>query len=413
MVRILIFVGIVLTLDFYALQSIRSVSKNTWLTVLYVLCSLFVLGNIIYQAMSLNRSSGVNHGFYTAFALFVLFYVPKFILIAAMFGEDVFRLFEGIYNTAFSKSNTGDAFFKTRRAFIGKLALGVSAIPFLSILYGITKGKYNYKVLKYTLFYDDLPQEFDGYKVTQISDIHSGSFDEKAKIEYAVDLINEQASDVIMFTGDLVNSKTSEMLPWKSVFSKLSAKDGVFSVLGNHDYGDYLRWPSEEAKIKNFQDMLMLQKDMGFQLLLNESKFIEKDGARLAVIGVENWGKGFKQKGDLKKATSQISKDDFKILLSHDPSHWQYEVIDDKLHYQLTLSGHTHGMQFGIEIPGVFKWSPIKWRYKYWAGLYQNAGQFLNVNRGFGFLAFPGRVGIWPEITVITLKKGKKPLNNL
>ena len=385
MIRILFFLGIVLTLDFYALQSIRSVSKNTWLTVLYVLCSLFVLGNIIYQAMSLNRSSGVNHGFYTAFALFVLFYVPKFILIAAMFGEDVFRLFEGIYNTAFSKSNTGDAFFKARRAFIGKLALGVSAIPFLSILYGITKGKYNYKVLKYTLFYDDLPQEFDGYKVTQISDIHSGSFDEKAKIEYAVDLINEQASDVIMFTGDLVNSKTSEMLPWTS----------------------------EEAKTKNFQDMLTLQKDLGFQLLLNESKFIEKDGARLAVIGVENWGKGFKQKGDLKKATSQISKDDFKILLSHDPSHWQYEVIDDKLHYQLTLSGHTHGMQFGIEIPGVIKWSPIKWRYKYWAGLYQNAGQYLNVNRGFGFLAFPGRVGIWPEITVITLKKGKKPLNNL
>lgn len=413
MIRILFFLGIVLTLDFYALQSIRSVSKNTWLTVLYVLCSLFVLGNIIYQAMSLNRSSGVNHGFYTAFALFVLFYVPKFILIAAMFGEDVFRLFEGIYNTAFSKSNTGDAFFKARRAFIGKLALGVSAIPFLSILYGITKGKYNYKVLKYTLFYDDLPQEFDGYKVTQISDIHSGSFDEKAKIEYAVDLINEQASDVIMFTGDLVNSKTSEMLPWKSIFSKLSAKDGVFSVLGNHDYGDYLRWPSEEAKTKNFLDMLTLQKDLGFQLLLNESKFIEKDGARLAVIGVENWGKGFKQKGDLKKATSQISKDDFKILLSHDPSHWQYEVIDDKLHYQLTLSGHTHGMQFGIEIPGVFKWSPIKWRYKYWAGLYLNTGQYLNVNRGFGFLAFPGRVGIWPEITVITLKKGKKPLNNL
>lgn len=413
MIRILFFLGIVLTLDFYALQSIRSVSKNTWLTVLYVLCSLFVLGNIIYQAMSLNRSSGVNHGFYTAFALFVLFYVPKFILIAAMFGEDVFRLFEGIYNTAFSKANTGDAFFKARRAFIGKLALGVAAIPFLSILYGITKGKYNYKVLKYTLFYDDLPQEFDGYKVTQISDIHSGSFDEKAKIEYAVDLINEQASDVIMFTGDLVNSKTSEMLPWKSIFSRLRAKDGVFSVLGNHDYGDYLRWPSAEAKTKNFQDMLTLQKEMGFQLLLNESKFIEKDGARLAVIGVENWGKGFKQKGDLKKATSQISKDDFKILLSHDPSHWQYEVIDDKLHYQLTLSGHTHGMQFGIEIPGVFKWSPIKWRYKYWAGLYQNAGQYLNVNRGFGFLAFPGRVGIWPEITVITLKKGKKPLNNL
>ena len=298
--------------------------------------------------------------------------------------------------------------FSGRRKFIGQLALGMAAIPFLSILYGITKGKYNYKVLKYTLFFEDLPSEFDGYKITQISDIHSGSFDEKEKIEYAVDLINEQASDVIMFTGDLVNSKTSEMIPWKATFSKLYAKDGVFSVLGNHDYGDYMRWPSKEDKAKNFQDMLKLQDEMGFQLLLNASKFIEKNGQRIAVVGVENWGKGFKQKGDLKKATSEINPNDFKILLSHDPSHWEYEVIKDKLHYHLTLSGHTHGMQFGIEIPGVFKWSPIKWRYKYWAGLYQQAGQYLNVNRGFGFLAFPGRVGIWPEITVITLRKGKK-----
>ena len=167
-------------------------------------------------------------------------------------------------------------------------------------------------------------------------------------------------------------------------------------------------WKDPQDKINNFQAVKAIHNKIGFDLLLDEHRYLEKDGQKIALVGVENWGKGFNQAGDLEKASANINKDDFKILLSHDPSHWQYEVIDDKLHYQLTLSGHTHGMQFGIEIPGVFKWSPIKWRYKYWAGLYQNAGQFLNVNRGFGFLAFPGRVGIWPEITVITLKKGKK-----
>jgi len=408
MIRLIIFIGIVLALDFYALQSLRSATKNPWVTAMYIVCSFIILGNIIYQSINLDRYSGINQGFYTAFALFVLFYVPKLVLIISMFGEDVFRLFEAIFNKITAEPPSSATFFKGRRKIIGQLALGVAALPFLSILYGITKGKYNFKVLKYTLFFEDLPPEFDGYKITQISDIHSGSFDKKEKIEYAIDLINEQASDVIMFTGDLVNSKTSEMEPWKALFSKLRAKDGIFSVLGNHDYGDYMRWPSEEDKTKNFQDMLKLQEEMGFQLLLNTSKFIEKKEARIAIIGVENWGKGFKQKGDLKQATSQISKDDFKIVLSHDPSHWEYEITKDEMHYHLTLSGHTHGMQFGIEIPGLIKWSPIKWRYKYWAGVYKQAGQYLNVNRGFGFLAFPGRVGIWPEITVITLKKGKQ-----
>ena len=253
-----------------------------------------------------------------------------------------------------------------------------------------------------------MPAAFDGYQISQISDIHSGSFDNKEKIEYAVDLVNKQASDVIMFTGDLVNSESKEMRPWKSTFSKLKAPDGVFSILGNHDYGDYTRWPSEEAKAENFQELLDIQKEMGFDLLRNESRFIEKENARLAIIGVENWGKGFKQKGDLALASSKVDTNDFKILLSHDPSHWQYEVVKDPNQYHLTLSGHTHGMQFGIEIPGVVKWSPIKWRYKYWAGIYEKAGQYINVNRGFGFLAFPGRVGIWPEISVITLKKQTK-----
>ena len=407
MFRLFVFIGIALALDFYALQSFRSVTKNPWVTIAYTVCSLGVLGIIVYQSLNFNPASGLNAGFYNAFALFVLFYVPKFVLVATMFGEDIFRFFKAIYNSITSNRNTGGTIFSSRRKFVGQLALGLASIPFLSILYGITKGKYNYKVLNYTLFFEDLPPAFDNYKITQISDIHSGSFDNRSKVEYAVDLVNAQASDAIMFTGDLVNSKTSEMLPWKSIFSKLKAKDGVFSVLGNHDYGDYTRWPSEQSKRKNFDEMLDLQREMGFQLLLDEARFIERKGARLAIIGVENWGKGFKQKGDLKRATSKINPQDFKILLSHDPSHWEYEVVDDKLHYQLTLSGHTHGMQFGIEIPGLVKWSPIKWRYKYWAGLYENEGQVLNVNRGFGYLAFPGRVGIWPEITVITLKKGK------
>ena len=405
MIRLIIFLILVLTLDFYALQSFRSVVRNPWVTYGYVLVSLVILGYIVYQGLTFDRGSGENSGFYLAFSLFVLVYVPKLVLVIFMFGEDVFRLFEAGVNYFISKSDENSTLFSSRRKFIGQLALGIAAIPFISILYGITKGKYNFKVLKYTLHFDDLPAAFDGYQITQISDIHSGSFDNKEKIEYAVDLVNQQASDVIMFTGDLVNSKSKEMRPWKATFSKLKATDGVFSILGNHDYGDYTRWPSDEAKADNFQELLDIQNEMGFDLLMNESRFIEKEGERLAIIGVENWGKGFKQKGDLALASSNVEPTDFKILLSHDPSHWQYEVVKDPTHFHLTLSGHTHGMQFGIEIPGIIKWSPIKWRYKYWAGIYEKAGQYINVNRGFGFLAFPGRVGIWPEISVITLKK--------
>ena len=254
-----------------------------------------------------------------------------------------------------------------------------------------------------------MPKAFDGYRLTQISDIHAGSFDDVEKVKYAVNLINEQQSDVILFTGDMVNNKAEELEPFMTIFDKLKAKDGVFSILGNHDYGDYVTWESEEAKRKNLENLKILEKRLGFDLLLNESRYLEKDGERIALIGVENWGiVGFKQAGDLKVASAGIKKDDFKILLSHDPTHWEKQVLKDDYHYHLTLSGHTHGMQFGIEIPGWIKWSPIKWRYKYWAGIYQINGEYINVNRGFGYLAFPGRVGVWPEITVIELKKGKR-----
>ena len=409
MIRWLIFVVIFGLIDIYAYQAVRTSFRNKWVNIAYLIISIIVLGNFIYQLATFDRGSGLNIKVNWAIGLFLTLYVPKIVIMLLMFGEDIFRIPQALYRYFFTSGTAeSTSYMPSRRQFVSQLALGIAAIPFASFLYGIVKGKYNFKVLKYTLQFEDLPEAFDGYQITQISDIHSGSFDNKEKIEYAVDLINEQNSDLLLFTGDMVNNTASEMRPWKSVFSKLNAKDGMFSVLGNHDYGDYMSWDSKEEKASNLEELKSIQKEMGFDLLLDSSRYIEKNGERIAIIGVENWGKGFKQKGDLKKAVSNVAPNDFKILLSHDPSHWQHQVIDDDYHYHLTLSGHTHGMQFGIEIPGWIKWSPVKWRYKYWAGIYEEKKQFINVNRGFGFLAFPGRVGIWPEITVIELKKGSK-----
>lgn len=409
MIRWLIFIIIFGVIDIYAFQAVRTTFRNKWINVAYLVISIIVIGNFIYQLTMVDRSSGLSTSVNLAIGLFLTLYIPKFAMMILMFGEDIIRIPQAAYRY-FSTGTTAETvgYMPSRRKFVSQLAIVVAAIPFTSFLYGMVKGKYNFKVLKYTLHFDDLPDAFDGYKITQISDIHSGSFDNRNKIEYAVDLINEQASDTILFTGDMVNNTASEMIPWKDIFSRLNAKDGMYSVLGNHDYGDYVQWDTTEQKEENLEQLKAIQHEIGFDLMLNESRFIEKDGERIAIVGVENWGKGFKQKGDLKKATEQVKSDDFKILLSHDPTHWQEQVLHDKEHYHLTLSGHTHGMQFGIEIPGFIKWSPVKWRYKYWAGVYQERGQFINVNRGFGFLAFPGRVGIWPEITVIELKKGSK-----
>jgi len=406
MFRWLIFLVIFGILDLYAFQSFKTVTKNHWVHVVYWFITVLVIGNFVFNFYGFNRSNGFSNQNSFAVGFFIAILIPKLILLLVMFGEDIFRTPQALYRYFTEGNAIPGNYFPARRQFISKMALGLAAIPFASIIYGIYKGKYNYKVLKYTLHFDDLPKAFDGYKITQISDVHSGSFDDIDKVHYAVDLVNEQESDVILFTGDLVNNKAEEMHPYKDIFSRLRAKDGVFSVLGNHDYGDYVTWESEHAKRQNLEDLKTLQKEMGFDLLLNESRYLEKDGERIALVGVENWGAGFKKAGDLGKAEQHIDKNDFKILMSHDPSHWEKEVIEADYHYHLTLSGHTHGMQFGIEIPGWFKWSPVKWRYKYWAGVYREMGQYINVNRGFGYLAFPGRVGIWPEITVIELKKG-------
>jgi predicted MPP superfamily phosphohydrolase len=412
MIRWIIFVALIGIADYYAFQSLKTVTKSNWWYAIYWIFSVVVIGNFIFQFYGFNRSSGFSQSNALAVGFLIALVVPKLILMTFMFAEDVFRVPQGIYSYFMqddSASGNQIKHFPSRRSFISQIGLGLAAIPFASILYGMYKGKYNFKVLKYTLYFEDLPQAFDGYRLTQISDIHSGSFDNIKKVEYAIDLINKQESDVILFTGDMVNDKAEEMKPYIDIFKNLNAKDGLYSILGNHDYGDYVRWYSGEEKKQNLENLKVIQKEIGFDLLLNENRFIEKEGERIALVGVENWGKGgFKKAGDLKKASSNISKEDFKILLTHDPSHWEEQVINDDYHYHLTLSGHTHGMQFGIEIPGWFKWSPVKWRYKYWAGIYEELGQYINVNRGFGYLAFPGRVGIWPEITVIELKKGQK-----
>ncbi len=405
MLRWILFVLIYLALGLYSLQALKTATRYPWVYYLFMAVSLVVLGNFIYQfalggddGRVLSRPKSYAFGFLLTIVTFEL------ITIFFLFSEDIFRLLSGSYHRFFGVAK--EFSLPERRRFLSILGLGIAAVPFGALLYGMYKGKYNFKVLKYTVEFDDLPDAFDGYRITQISDIHSGSFDNRKKIEYAVDLVNRQKSDVLFFTGDLVNNKVGEMYPWQELFTTLTAKDGKFSILGNHDYGDYVTWDTEEQKAENLEELKRLQKDMGFDLLLNESRYLRRGNDQIALIGVENWGRGgFKKAGDLTKAASKIAKDDFKILLSHDPSHWEDVVIHDEYHYHLTLSGHTHGMQFGIEIPGWVKWSPVKWRYKYWAGMYEVLGQKINVNRGFGFLGYPGRVGIWPEISVITLKK--------
>ena len=401
MIRWILFVVIILCIDFYAFQSVKMVTKNKVWFLFYWLISFLILVNFIVKLTNFNSSKGFTQDIMLAIGFLILAIVPKFIAVVVLLSEDIFRIFKGIFLFFSSEPLT---YFPERREAVSKIALGLAAIPFVSIIYGMTKGKYNYQVLKHTLFFEDLPEAFDGFKLTHISDIHSGSFDDELKIKYGIDLINKQESDVILFTGDIVNNKAEEMNPWIKDFKELKAKYGKYSVLGNHDYGEYVKWKSNEEKEQNFQEIKNIHPKIGFNLLLNDSIYLEKENDKIALIGVENWGIRFKKAGNLALASSKIKIEDFKILLSHDPSHWNTEVKNHKNNYQLTLSGHTHGMQFGIEIPG-FKWSPIQYVYKQWAGIYKEFNSYINVNRGFGFLAFPGRVGIWPEITVITLKK--------
>lgn len=404
MIRWIIFIAIYIAIDIYAFQAFRTFTKNNWVAAAYILISVGLLFSFIYQITSGDSSRTMTPARMYTFGLILAIFFPKMLVALVMLLEDIIRLLVASVARIGGISET--FFIPSRRKFISVVALSLGAIPFSSLLYGMFRGKYNYQVLKYALEFDDLPEAFDGYTITQISDVHSGSFDNKKKVAYGIDLINQQQGDVILFTGDLVNNVAEEMTPWKELFGSLQAKDGVYSVLGNHDYGDYVRWNSEEEKQRNLDTLKRLQSEMGWDLLLNEHRTISRNGEQIKLVGVENWGAGgFKKAGDLDKACEGVAKEDFKILMSHDPSHWQQKVKQDERHFHLTLSGHTHGMQFGIEIPGWIKWSPVKYRYENWAGIYEAFGRYINVNRGFGFIGYPGRVGIWPEVSVITLKK--------
>ncbi|MFM1932998.1 MAG: hypothetical protein RL226_2301 [Bacteroidota bacterium] len=294
----------------------------------------------------------------------------------------------------------------SRATFITTTGQVLAGFTFVSFLYGVTKGKFDFRVLAHKVPINNLPDAFNGLKVVQISDAHLGSFnnafDDVAK---GIELINSLNPDVVLFTGDLVNVESSEAEPWIPVFKKLQAKIGVYSILGNHDYADYGDMTEEERNFSR-RRIIEIHREMGMDILLNENRIIEKNGEKLALIGVENWGKGFKQQGDLSKAMQGVEGIAARILMSHDPTHWE-EMVRGKEDIQLTLSGHTHGMQMGVEIPWLgLKLSPARFRYKYWGGLYTENTQHLHVNRGFGFLGFPGRVGMAPEITLLELQRG-------
>lgn len=408
MLRWLFLFIIIAIIEVYSFQAIRTISKSKVVNVVYLVVSILAIAFIFYQFSKFDRSVGQTQMSLFTLGLLLLLLIPKIILTVFMLLEDVFRIFSGTI-THFVGDNDSGSFLPDRRKFISQMALVIAAIPFTSLLYGMTKGKYDYRVIRQPLYFTDLPDDFDGFTITQISDVHSGSFDNPEKIQYAIDLINEQKTDLMLFTGDIVNTHATEMHPWIDIFNKIDNHQyGKFAVLGNHDYGEYVTWPSQAAKDENFEAIKKVYGDIGFDLLLNQNKKIKKGSSEIAIVGVENWGKNFKQAGDLNKASEGLTNEDFKILMSHDPSHWEYEVKNHDKNFQLTLSGHTHGLQFGIEIPGIIRWSPVQYVYKQWAGLYENLGRYIYVNRGFGFHAYPGRVGIWPEITVFELKKAEK-----
>lgn len=392
--------------DFYAYQAFKTLTRHPWAPWIYFGTSVIVLGLFIGQLLSMGeaRNSGPS-GLYF-FGLFLAFFVPKLLIGTFLLAEDLVRIIWGVVRQFTAEP---EVFLPSRRKFMSNIALITAALPFGALLYGMFRGKYQYQVLSYALTFDDLPEAFDGYTIAHISDIHCGSFDDSEKVAYGISLIQEQNADLILFTGDLVNNRADELDRWQEILGRLSAHDGVYSVLGNHDYGDYVPWASVEEKTANLNDLKARQAKMGWQLLLNEHIAIKRGGQEIKLIGVENWGAGgFKKSGDFQVATQGIASEDFNILMSHDPSHWEHQVKDHPTKIHLTLSGHTHGMQFGVDIPGLIKWSPVQYRYPFWAGIYKRNEKFLNVNRGFGFIGYPGRVGIKPEVSIIRLKKGTK-----
>ncbi len=376
--------------DIYFFRAVETLTNNEFILWAYWLVDLLIAAGFISLIVRRSTNRPPGNSIALLMGLTLLVFVPKILALPVLLLEDITRLFRH---------------FPPPAVWVSQMAVCIAAFVFVSLLYGMTGGRHRYKVHRLTLKFDDLPDAFDGFTITQLSDIHAGSFTSRKGVEKGITLVNKQNSDLLLFTGDLVNNKASEMAPWMETFGKLKAPFGKYSVLGNHDYGDYTSWESDTAKAQNLVRLKEVHKELGFKLLLNNAVQIKKDSAAIALIGVENWGKGgFHKYGSLTKAAANVADDEFKILMSHDPSHWEAKTLENSKHINLALAGHTHGMQFGIELFG-FQWSPVKYVYPQWAGLYQRDGKYLYVNRGFGFLGFKGRLGIWPEITVITLKK--------
>jgi predicted MPP superfamily phosphohydrolase len=407
-----IFISIMLLLDTYFFQAIKAVSQNLspkTRTIIYV----------VYWAITVVAVVGFLFFVFTdpdllprklrtyLFATILGLFMAKLVGFVFFLLDDLRRLIEWIAGKLFYNNTEGDTSVSdgiSRSVFLSWIGIAAGGSLFTTLIYGYS-NKYNYKVRNVQLSYDNLPAGFKGLKILQISDIHSGSFMDKKAVQHGVDMILQQNADIILFTGDLVNDKATEMKDYMDVFNQLKAPMGVYSTLGNHDYGDYVQWPVDGvSKTQNLENLKKIHGELGWRLLMNEHVILKRNGDEIALIGIENWSAKarFPKHGRMDLAYPGTEKYPFKILMSHDPSHWDAQVKPDYNDIDLTLSGHTHGMQFGIEIPG-FKWSPVQYMYKEWGGLYEDAKQKLYVNRGFGFIGYPGRVGIMPEITVIEL----------
>lgn len=406
-IAIFIVMIILAWLDLYAYQATKELLKNHRLKKwakgvkwFYLIQAIAFQGITLYLWQS-QRSTAE---FMFLMAVISMAYFGKLLAILFVFIDDIRRVliyfFEGRKRRHKRRVESGQKI--SRSKFLARSAVAVSMLPVVTMSFGIVKGAYDYRIRRRKVYLPNLPKAFDGIKVAQLSDIHSGSFFDKMAVQGGIDMLNAEKPDVVFFTGDLVNNQTSEVKDYIDLFSKVKPDLGVYSTLGNHDYGDYRRWASQAQKNQNLADMIKAHERMGWNLMMNENESIRIGTDQIAVVGIENWGAGrFAKYGQLDKAVKN-AEGDVKLLLSHDPSHWDAQVRTQQPDIDIMFAGHTHGMQLGVEI-GDWRWSPSKYIYKQWADLYQEDEQYLYVNRGFGFLGFPGRIGILPEITIMEL----------
>lgn len=403
---VIFLVSIYLILDVYVFMAIRSLAEGLspiWrrmvLASYWVVSIISLMGVLLYRQIDPKVFADLR--LYITTFFFILFIGKLFATVFLMI-EDIRRGITWIVNLfPFVEEKHSTSRFE----FMQKTAIIAGTVPIAAMSFGVISGAHDYRVRRRIVYSPNLPKAFDGIRVAQISDIHTGSFFNKTAVEGGIDLLNAEKPDVAFFTGDLVNNRSEEAKDYLDIFKRVSAPLGVYSVMGNHDYGDYTNWPSEAAKQKDIKNLHEMHAHMGYDLLLNENRTIKVDDEEIAILGCENWGSGrFSKYGDMSKTIVGVEDKPYKVLLSHDPSHWDAQIRPEYPDIDLMLAGHTHGMQFGVEI-GDFRWSPAQYRYRQWADLYQEGDQALYVNRGYGFIGYPGRIGILPEITILELKR--------